>query len=67
MIYGKLYKLGSNLKDASLEIALILERLVFLLQSKKLKMILKYWIREYNKYIKKYAKNLIGILINWSR
>jgi len=64
MIYGKLYKLGSNLKDASLEIALILERLVFLLQSKKLKMILKYWIREYNKYIKKYAKNLIGILIN---
>ena len=64
MIYGKLYKLGSNLKDASLEIALILERLMFLLQSKKLKMILKYWIREYNKYIKKYAKNLIGILIN---
>ena len=64
MIYGKLYKLGSNLKDASLEIALILEILVFLLQSKKLKMILKYWIREYNKYIKKYAKNLIGILIN---
>ncbi|RGB74549.1 hypothetical protein DXA39_08335 [Anaerococcus nagyae] len=64
MIYGKLYKLGSSLKDASLEIALILERLVFLLQSKKLKMILKYWIREYNKYIKKYAKNLIGILIN---
>lgn len=64
MIYGKLYKLGSNLKNASLEIALILERLVFLLQSKKSKMILKYWIREYNKYIKKYAKNLIGILIN---